>query len=651
MRSLLLIVLATTACRAQPVFDQPFQYRQEFAPKKDAVVSHQDWAMQDRLVFADVREEGALSSWKVTNWRLIKGGIEAVGSRRAEWQRREDYVKQVLKGAEPFVRIRGYRVPWLTLSMGDLDWKDYTVTTTVVPRRNCSAGVAVRYLNSRQYYLLLLEDNNTAVLYLRTQDKESMTALHVEPFQLQPERTYAIAVTVAGQRITCAVDGRVVASVADPTLGAGKVALIADNPVRFGPVAVQGVLRRRVLPPLPFCATPRLVQQVRLPAIEGSRDIMLLDVDTDGQLEIVSAESTKAGYAYRAFKFDGTELWRIAGIQHPITEGGDHPIAAFDINGDGKNEVVLTRDFRVEVREGKTAKLLYSASTPPSNPYLENSDYPYPRLLGDALCPVKLSRTDPPGLYVKDRYTNIWMYDHKLNLLWHKALGTGHFPLPVDIDEDGVEEVMACYTLLRNDGSEAWKIKLGDHADNIAYESLDPGKKRKYFYVGSDMGLLEIDPHSGRLQARRELGHVQYLSLADYVPEQPGLELLVETQWREDGIHYLLDRDLKITATWQGPTDVIQPLPWGKDGRALVLGGNEVLDPVTGRLIMKIPGTVLRVVDDSRWGNSAVIVRDGDVVRVFAADQRIQPPRMIRPYEQFNSEYLPKVALRPKEQP
>ncbi|MGA2328910.1 MAG: hypothetical protein ABSH05_21755 [Bryobacteraceae bacterium] len=636
-------VLLLAVCQAQPI---PFRYRQEFAPKADALVSQ-----KERLVFADVREEGFLSSWKTSNWHLIQGGVEAVGSRRAEWQRRENFVREVLGGVEPFVMIRGYRVPWLTLSMGDPDWTDYTVSTKVTPGKNCSVGVAVRYLTARQYYLFLLEDSNRATLYLRVQDSESMTALRVAPLEVRPDRTYSLAVTVAGQRITCTVDGRVVASVTDPTLTAGKIALIADNPARFGPVSVEGVLRRRVLPPLPDCAAPRLVHQVRLPPVEGTRDLMLFDVDTDGQLEIVAAESTKAGYPYRAFKFDGRELWRIAEIRHPTTEEGDHPIQVFDINGDGKNEVVLARDFRLEVREGSTARLLYSVSTPQSNPYLESRGYPYPKLLGDALCPVRISRTEPPGLYLKDRYTNLWMYDHKLNLLWHKALGTGHFPLPVDVDRDGVEEVMASYTLLRSDGSEAWKLRIGDHADNIAYESLDPGKKPKCFYVVGEMGLLEIDPLSGSLRARRELGHVQTLSIADYAPDSPGLELLVVTSWREDQIHYLLNRDLKILATWQGPADEIYPVPWGRRGRVLALGANGVLDPMTGRLIRRLPGTVLEVLDDDRWGNAAVIVREGDSVKVYAPDQRNPPPRMVRPYQRVHSLYLPKVALRSAEEP
>jgi hypothetical protein len=83
----------------------------------------------------------------------------------------------------------------------------------------------------------------------------------------------------------------------------------------------------------------------------------------------------------------------------------------------------------------------------------------------------------------------------------------------------------------------------------------------------------------------------------------------------------------------------------------LALGANGVLDPMTGRLIRRLPGTVLEVLDDDRWGNAAVIVREGDSVKVYAPDQRNPPPRMVRPYQRVHSLYLPKVALRSAEEP
>ena len=108
-------------------------------------------------------------------------------------------------------------------------------------------------------------------------------------------------------------------------------------------------------------------------------------------------------------EFDGTELWKIDDIKYPTTEGGDYIIQVFDINGDGRNEVVAAIDFQIKVFNGKTGKLLKSVPTPNQNPYFDSRNYEYPRLLGDALCPVKITPDKPQGFYIKDRYTNIWL--------------------------------------------------------------------------------------------------------------------------------------------------------------------------------------------------------------------------------------------------
>ncbi|MCD6393603.1 MAG: hypothetical protein J7M40_08850, partial [Planctomycetes bacterium] len=61
---------------------------------------------------------------------------------------------------------------------------------------------------------------------------------------------------------------------------------------------------------------------------------------------------------------------------------------------------------------------------------------------------------------VKDRYHNIWAYNHWGNLLWKVAdpggFRTAHQPFPVDLDLDGHDEIMAGYAMLNHDGSVRW---------------------------------------------------------------------------------------------------------------------------------------------------------------------------------------------------
>ena len=101
--------------------------------------------------------------------------------------------------------------------------------------------------------------------------------------------------------------------------------------------------------------------------------------------------------------------------------------------------------------------------------------------------------------------------------------------MPMDLEGDGVEELLVCHTLLRADGKEIWSLPLSDHVDNVSYESLDPGNKPKRFYLAAgEMGLLEVGAESGRIFNRKELGHIQFIRIADFLPEKPGLELLTQ---------------------------------------------------------------------------------------------------------------------------
>ena len=161
-----LIFLFLLSCTSEKM--DKFVYQQNFSPKPEEIISQ-----ADRLVFQDVREEGRLSSWNKANWSLKDTAVAVVGSRTAEWQRREESVRDVYQGNESFVTLRGYRVPWLTLSMGDRDWIDYVIETTVPLEKGTSAGVAFRYQNSRQYYAFMLMNGNKASLLLRLQDREA----------------------------------------------------------------------------------------------------------------------------------------------------------------------------------------------------------------------------------------------------------------------------------------------------------------------------------------------------------------------------------------------------------------------------------------------------------------------------------------------
>ncbi len=627
---------------------EKFSYRQDFKPDTNLILS-----FKSRIVYDDVREELRLSSWGTkTNWNIAENGIRVIGNRNQEVLRRQKVLAEQYKGNPPFAIIRDYRVSWFTLSMGDLNWCDYTTSTTIKFEELSLAGIAFRYLNSREYYAFLLDaKNGKAMLVLRKMDKEATAdkvvwdELASVNYNFSTDIVYKVRTKTNGEKIECSINNSAVIEHKDTLRKNGKVALIADEPVLFGPVTAKGIKLIVDTTENPEIMEPRLVYDLPLSGGSINRDFYFLDPDSDGENEIIIYETNGEKQAYRCLEFDGTELWKIEDIKYPTTEGGDYVIQVFDINGDGRNEVVAAIDFEIKVFDGKTGTLIKSAPTPKQYPYFDSRNYKYPQLLGDALCPVMITADKPHGFYIKDRYTNIWLYDHDLKLLWHKALGTGHFPLPVDIDNDGSEEIMACHTLLKADGSVIWQLPLEDHVDNVSYVSLNPGNDPKYFYLASgEMGLLKVDPINGDILKRWELGHIQAISISDFVKEKEGLEMSIVTQWREDEIHYMLDKDLNMLSTWQGSSGRYA-VPWTKDKTFLFLSSNSLIDPLTGRMVYQFPfGRVLTVFADKRWGNVLAVTENNGHLKIYSAsnDSELEPAGFL--YSGLQSHYLPKIS-------
>ena len=270
-----------------------FSYQQNFKPDTSALRNQ-----KARLVFDDVREELRLGSWGTrTNWNLADKGVRVIGSRSKEVLRRQNTLAEQYKEHPPYAIIRDFRVSWLTLSMGDLNWCDYSVSTTVKFQNKTLAGIAFRYLNSREYYAFLLDaTNGEAKLVLRKMDQEATAdrlvwdELVKVSYELLPYKIYNIRAEAVEDDIICSIGNSVVIKFKDSFRKSGKVALIADEPVLFGPVTVKGKKLIVETPEAPEIAEPRLVYDLPLPGGSINRDYYFLDPDSDGEKEIIISE-------------------------------------------------------------------------------------------------------------------------------------------------------------------------------------------------------------------------------------------------------------------------------------------------------------------------------------------------------------------------
>ena len=182
------------------------------------------------------------------------------------------------------------------------------------------------------------------------------------------------------------------------------------------------------------------------------------DLTGDGVAEIVSAKNggpTGKHYtsAVVVHKLDGSVHWKWG---DPATNNViSHDVACqiYDLDGDGRNEVIIAADRQVLVFDGVTGR--------------DKTQFAVPKDASDCISFCNLSgkrRADRyPG---QTRYEQIWAYDCGGQLLWtsRKPGGyrTAHQPFAVDLDGDGRDEIMGGFAMLNSDGSLRWTIPSAD---------------------------------------------------------------------------------------------------------------------------------------------------------------------------------------------
>lgn len=129
-------------------------------------------------------------------------------------------------GSETFRLIHDYGTG--LLMQGTREWADYKVSADVTPHLVESAGVAARVQGMKRYYALVLKKSGKAQL-VKALDGETVLAEAGFPWQFGA--TYELQLTVAGNRIRAAIDGKPLFDVvdADRPLTEGAIALVVEE--------------------------------------------------------------------------------------------------------------------------------------------------------------------------------------------------------------------------------------------------------------------------------------------------------------------------------------------------------------------------------------------------------------------------------------
>ena len=577
---------------------------------------------------------------------------------------------------------------------GDAEWADLAIEASVKPLSTEHwAGLVFRYKTNRHHCVLVLEEGKRVRLatrlpiepkYCRSGWREIATA----DFAYDVRSWHRLRVENEGAKIRGYVDGKLVVEGEEPELRGGKAGFTALVPARFTDFKATGdkkgvearIAARKAAEKELQAENPRpkLWKSFETPKFGAGRNVRFGDLDGDGRIDMlflqvvpkVDTGNFMEASCLTAVTLEGKVLWQLGkpDPRHGLLTS-DTPAQIHDLDGDGKNEVFLIKDFQLQVLEGATGKVLKKTWMPAvpaayrTVKTFEIKERPHDLNTGDSLSFFDLSgKGRRSEILLKDRYRFFWMLDADLKPLWEGSGRLGHFPYPFDADGDKREEVYIGYARWTPDGKQLWSHdeKLNDHADAVAVGnfSADPKAEPRVYSVGSDCGFL-VFSIGGEKLAHQRIGHAQNMTVAKLRPDAPGLQIATINFWKNPGVLSLFDADGALLQ--QGEPhhhgSMILPVNWRGDGQEfLLLSGNVkeggMLDGKLRRAVMfpddghpDLAAAVLDVTGDPR---DEVVLWDRDRVWIYTQDRPATGSRIYAPARNSHandSNYRAQVSL------
>ncbi|HWB87514.1 MAG TPA: hypothetical protein VG675_25455 [Bryobacteraceae bacterium] len=554
---------------------------------------------------------------------------------------------------------------------GDPEWADYTVEARIKPLSTADiAGVVFRYHTNRHYYIFAMTGGNRVVLMLHMPlDKGfrvfDWRTLGEAKFAYDTQHYYSVKVENSGSRIRAYVDSKLLLQVDNSEILRGKAGVASNIPARFedfrvsASAEVEAEIGRRIAARDTELnklrennPKPKLWKKFQTPGFGAGRNVRFGDLDGDGKIDMliaqniprVRADAFDAISCLTAVTLDGKVIWQIG---RPDPRNGlltnDTPFQIHDVDGDGKNEVVMVKDFQLQILDGATGKVKRSVWMPKAP---EAKEHPYDLVNGDSIAFLNLSGNKARHeILVKDRYRNFWIFNNHGDLLWHGEGQTGHYPFPWDINDDGRDEFMIGYSLWEHAGHQLWSRDkdIKDHADGVVIANLspDPTAAPRVYASGSDEGFIMFDIHGNILKHVR-VGHNQSPSVGKYRMDVPGLQYISINFWRNPGIVTLFDWDGNILAQEEliHSGSPMLPVNWRGDGQEFVLlSGNSVeggmIDGHLRRVVMfpndghpELAANVLNLTGDAR---DEIVLWDQNQVWIYTQDRPFRGRRLYDP--------------------
>lgn len=323
------------------------------------------------------------------------------------------------------------------------------------------------------------------------------------------------------------------------------------------------------------------------PAVEiafgpyGGAELFFADIDGDARPEILAYQGPAVfgaslyanlpsirpalpqSVCLSAFSHDGKRLWTW-GEPNPtdrpyISHAFESCVAAGDVDGDGRVEVILADGRTVHVLDGPTGQERASATLPHDN-------FCIAQVLGEPTGENEAAFVlkNGEGGYDDWRYGEpLIAFNSHLKPVWGGPVaipGAGHHILSLDLDADGQKEYLIGYCAVKADGHIAWILDCIDpaeldpseeHVDYTDVRRLSSGEMVLAF-AGSDK--IYLASQGGRTLFVRSDTHVQGCALGRF---RDDAECHVAV-YNDDGPLVLYDREGQ--ELWRQATPLFWPL-------------------------------------------------------------------------------------------
>ena len=207
------------------------------------------------------------------------------------------------------------------------------------------------------------------------------------------------------------------------------------------------------------------VKSINITEAGGSCGIRFGDLTGDGRMDLLFIRpDTVSDERYfphsivcaTAFSLDGELLWQVGNPEYDSPSVKcELPVQIYDIDRDGKNEVILIMNGKILILDGKSGETKKSAPLPES--YACDS--------------ITIADLEGAGyaqnILIKNKRSKIFALDFNLNTLWSFEGNIGNTPFVFDINGDGKEEIIAGYCVLSSNGELLWKADMPSHASSV----------------------------------------------------------------------------------------------------------------------------------------------------------------------------------------